>query len=335
MSKYKIVSLKNNFCTDVIVFKWRLTFICNYNCPYCIQSEAGLKKSYNGEKLKEEQIAREKTATKLDKFLTKINPKGKKIDLAIIGGEVTLFNLISILEKITYKNIYKVSFTTNGSKPLDYFYELAEYLHSRDIQLAIYFSYHDTQTTFSEYIHKAVELNKIADEFSCEYISRTDNQDNVLKLIETLEEKGIDYKIEFDKTKRAYLARMSGKLIAKSNFSNRNRARYDAILENEEGKTLEKKYDCLCDVFNDAENGSVVHKKVILSKGFYCTENYSYFYLLDNEKIVGATKDNPSCLTKTDIDVFEPLEKPIKCVQSACSGCGFMSLYKELPSDFE
>ena len=331
----EIVSIKNNLCSDKIALKWRLTYICNYNCPYCIQVAQKHKESYDGDKLKEAQIAREKTASTLDKFLAKINPKGKKIKLELIGGEVTLLNIIAILKKITDKNICELSITTNGSKSLDYFYELADYLHSRDMTFCITFSYHDTQTTFSEYMYKATELNKIADEFACEYVSRADNRDNVLKFVETLEEKGIDYKIEPDKTGASIIQRMNGELIAKSNFSNRNKARYEVTLKDCDEKIIEKKYDCLVEMLNDVEYMPSTLRKSIRSKGLYCTQGYSYFYIDINDMVKCPTKDNPSCQTKTDIEDFEPLEKPIKCIYPACTGCGSMSLYKELPSDFE
>lgn len=335
MSKYKIKTLTNNFCKDVIYLKWRITYICNYRCPYCIQVRQGTKEEYDGELLEKETEKIFSLAEKIDPFLSKVNSDNKDVVLEIIGGEVTLIDLKSLMEKIKDKNIKKLNITTNGSMPIDYFYSLANYLHDRGIKLIITMSFHDSQTTFSEYMYKAEKINALADEFSCEYVSRLDNQETVEKFISTLEEKGIDYKIEPNKNNDHLSARLRGELIATSNFTNRGLARYNVVLEDEEGNEIEKSYDCLAEMMNDKENASAVACKAILSEGMYCTEGYSYFYLQYDGSIVGGTKENPKCDTKTPIDDFVPLEKPLKCQVGACTCCGCMSLYKELPEDFE
>lgn len=333
MSKYKIKTLTNNFCKDVICLKWRITYTCNYHCPYCIQIKQGLK-GYNGALLEEETEKLFSLAEKIDPFLSRVNPENKDVVLEVIGGEVTLIDLISLMEKIKDKNIKKLNITTNGSKPIDYFYFLANYLHERGIKLIITMSFHDSQTTFSEYMYKAEKIKALADEFSCEYVSRLDNQETVKQFISVLEEKGIDYKIEPNKNKDHLSARMRGELIATSNFTNRGLARYNVVLEDEKGNEIEKSYDCLAELLNDKDNASVVSHKVILPEGMYCTEGYSYFYLQYDGSILGGTKESPRCDTKTPIDDFVPLEKPLKCQFSACSCCGYMSLYKELPEEF-
>lgn len=334
MSKYKIKTLTNNFCKDVIYLKWRITYICNYHCPYCIQVRQGNKKEYEGKLLEEETVRILSLADKIDPFLSKVNPKNKDVVLEIIGGEVTLIDLKSLMEKIKDKNIKRLNITTNGSMPIDYFYSLVNYLHNRGIKLSITMSFHDTQTTFSEYMYKAEKLNALVDEFSCEYVSRRDNQETVKQFISVLEGKGIDYKIEPNKNTDHLSARLKGELIVTSNFTNRGLARYNVVFEDEEGNEIEKSYDCLAEMMNDKDNASSALCKVILSEGMYCTESYSYFYLLYDGSILGGTKENPRCDTRTPIDDFVPLEKPLQCQISSCTCCGCMSLYKELPEEF-
>lgn len=330
----RIKSVSNNFCKDIIYLKWRTFYMCNYNCPYCIQVAQKKKENFNGELFEQEKAKAFSTAEKIDAFLAKVNPEGKNVSLEIIGGEVTLLDLVALLDRIKDKHINYVSITTNGSKPVDYFYNVSEYLHSRNCTFSVTMSYHDTQTTFEEFIYKASQLNKFVDEFSCEYVSRKDNQKNVQKFIDALEERKIDYKIEPDKTRNSLTERVKGELIVTSNFTNRHKARYDVVFEDDNGEETEKTYDCLAEMMNDKENGNAVLSKAIVTKGLYCTENYSYFYLLDNGNIRGGTIENPSCMTETPIEEFVPLEKPLKCVAPNCTCCGCMSLYKELPEEF-
>lgn len=330
---YKIKSMEHNFCSNIIYLKWRLTYMCNYNCPYCIQTKQKVKEDFDGEKLKEEEARALSMTEKIDNFLSRINTEGKPVVLEIVGGEETLFDLVTLISNIKNEHLAKIILITNGSKPADYFYNLAEYLHTRNCLLNVTMSYHDTQITFDEFTYKATQLNKVVDEFSCEYISRRDNQENVQKFIDTLEEEGIDYVVEPDKSDESLAERMKGELIVTSNFTNRGEAEYYVTYVDDE-KEVEKTYDCFAEMLNDKENGSAIAGKAISTKDLYCTINYNTFYILNNGNIRGRTGKNPSCSTETPIDDFVPLERPLQCASSCCTCCDCMSLYKELPEAF-
>ncbi len=84
-----------------------MTYICNYNCNFCIQGEKEnhIRKS-NGESVE----TRAKICDNLIKFIeTKLDGKYKAINIYLIGGEVTIlkdfYNIIKKLPNVNFKEV--------------------------------------------------------------------------------------------------------------------------------------------------------------------------------------------------------------------------------------
>lgn len=95
---------------DAISVHWNMTYWCNYNCPYCIQQ--GVKP--NGMDTSQEKL--ELFSSKLRKMFS-----GKKVNLVILGGEVSFFNLNKICEILFKDNNCsgRVMLITNLSAPAE------------------------------------------------------------------------------------------------------------------------------------------------------------------------------------------------------------------------
>lgn len=155
MELYKnkdILEIKN--LTDFINITWYMTGWCNYSCPYCINSQ--MRCPWIDESI---IINR---AININKLLNNNFPNNK-ISLKLLGGEVTYYNLQSILDKISKLN--KVSLITNLSQPIEYFIDLAKYLDKREIKFVLICSKHeqnkDFDTKFITLSKKLRELNTL------------------------------------------------------------------------------------------------------------------------------------------------------------------------------
>ena len=95
------------FMDDIVLINWSMTTVCNYKCSYCPSTlHDGLYKFPNN------------TQDILD-FLTEIQNKNKekKIYLAILGGEPTLWPKFNEFLQAVDDNVY-IEIMSNGSRPL-------------------------------------------------------------------------------------------------------------------------------------------------------------------------------------------------------------------------
>ena len=126
---------------------WKMTGWCNYHCPYCINSS--YRTDYNNWKPEEEIL---KLAERLN-YLLRYNNVTLPIKLKLIGGEVTFYNLCSVLDK--FDRLDKLLITTNFSNSLNYYQTLYSYCNSRGIELILILSKHEQNKDFTS---KVVEL---------------------------------------------------------------------------------------------------------------------------------------------------------------------------------
>lgn len=124
---------------DFFQINWYVTGWCNFSCPYCITNH--LKNPW----IKEEDILIK--AQQINKLINTFYTN-RKIALKLIGGEVTYYNLIKVLNNI--EHLDKVVLITNFSRELDYFYELENYCFNRRIQLVLICSLHKENKDFKE-----------------------------------------------------------------------------------------------------------------------------------------------------------------------------------------
>lgn len=125
---------------DKKVFKisWKMTDFCPYHCSYCYMANAVAAAKAKKDNPTQEQV--EEIASKLDKYIDSHAEKDAKIWLHLIGGEVSMFNLINILAKI--KRLNAISIATNLYRNVDYWKDLKEYCKSRKISFGISGSFH-------------------------------------------------------------------------------------------------------------------------------------------------------------------------------------------------
>lgn len=142
----RVEKTNNNF-----KISWKMTDACNYRCPYCYMREAVAKQRHTPQ----EDV--EKIASRIDKLI-EVQANGKNVMLHLIGGEICLYNLISVLDKIKSKQLKSVIFATNFSKDLEYWKKLSDYCHKRDVKPIIIASFHLTECNHEEFVDKAIKL---------------------------------------------------------------------------------------------------------------------------------------------------------------------------------
>lgn len=136
---------------DNFKISWKMTDACNYRCPYCYMKEAVAKQKHTPQ----EDV--ERIASRIDKLI-EVQANGKDVMLHLIGGEICLYDLISVLDKIKSKQLKSVIFATNFSKDLGYWNKLSDYCRKRDINPIIIASFHLTECNHEEFVDKAMKL---------------------------------------------------------------------------------------------------------------------------------------------------------------------------------
>ena len=190
-------------CEYDLVIKWRLTDLCNYKCSYCLRNwkdrEGEKRITPTKERLQKEEDRAIKTSSCINQLIEKHNFKNVKIDL--IGGEVSIFDLKSIISNITSPALKKIYITTNLSRNVNYYIDLVNYLQGRGIEISIMASYHSEFTSFDKYFEKIQTLEPLlGDYLKCEIVSRIDNQDDCIKFRDKCNELDVNYAIEADLT---------------------------------------------------------------------------------------------------------------------------------------
>ena len=119
--------------TDFFDISWKMTKWCNYRCPYCYMRDFLTKQTPFETVL---QIA-----SKIDTLVPKT---AKYINLHLIGGEVTYYDLIKVLQCIKTK-INTIQIITNFSNTEEYYGKLISYILSIGAIPSICCSIHTTQ----------------------------------------------------------------------------------------------------------------------------------------------------------------------------------------------
>lgn len=146
---YKYIYPSENTQINKWYIHWRMTDWCNYNCPYCIQT-----KHYSTVKPKETQEMLEICAKSIRNKI-----KGKLINMSIMGGEVSYFDLNSICKILLEGNDVKgnITLTTNLSYPLEKYIDFYEQKY-KNMKFKINASYHWRNK--ESFLEKAKVLSK-------------------------------------------------------------------------------------------------------------------------------------------------------------------------------
>lgn len=304
----RIRSLSYNDGFDCRV-KWRMTDTCNYSCPYCARGKN--LAAYSAESVASENAALAATAEKISALLSKSGFKKVKIDL--IGGEVSLLDLESILSRITAENVAEYNITTNLSKSADFYISLAS-----KFPVSMTASLHESEADFDVFFAKAerIKASGALKGFKCETVSCADNQETVGKFIEKCGELGIDFIVDRDKSAPAPSMEIAARRTGESEL-------ISAEFTDGTSRVFKSKAELL-GVFLGY---TFTKGRFAYTKGLRCTNSEDYLYI-DKHTAVGRRKDGGKCAERMPVDEFEFLPAE-KCKVDFCSLCGRFRLYTE------
>lgn len=312
---YSVIDLMPNDCT----IKWRMTDLCNIHCSYC-----GRRRHTISKWTKEEKESQEDKLCEIIKDISKMINKTKfsNVKLNLLGGEITIFDLVKIFKNLESDKIKVVRITTNTMQSIKYYFDLLGYLHSRNIQANICFSLHTEFLSFDKYFEKIAQLKDKVDILTCEIPSRADNQDICQKFIDKCEELEVNYCLDADIRASQKGAREKGLLTANKIFGEKN-PRYLVTFTDGTQKYYIGRSQFLTDKDIDGKDLKYIH-----SKGLYCTIGYNYVYI-DFDKVNCRKSVESGCHELMDIKDFNFLDRPAVCKSDYCTICGCMSLYRE------
>lgn len=323
----EIISIKDIDDCDFII-KWRLTDMCNAHCSYCLRYDQKRTRQIDKEEVEKVNKRMCEVAQQINRLLSNQDFKNVKIDL--IGGEVSILNLHSILSNLEPGKIKRINITTNFLRDANYYIDLANLLHSKNIRISMTASFHYEFQDFNKYFEKINKVRNYIDIFDCEMVSTATNQDLVKKFINTCKEIKMDYKVEGDLRFKKLPDRQHGLIIdsSKKQKPPRYLVRYS--------DRTEKYYISRNELLIDPNNNLNRWQLAIYTHGMYCTQSYNYFYI-EYDKAVGRTENSDDCKTRIPIEDFK-IFKPKICPNNACTLCGHMSLYRnyeDFQKDFE
>ena len=131
---------------------WKMTDACNYRCPYCYMKDAVAKQNHTP------QDFVEKIASRIDRLI-EVQSKGRSVNLHLIGGEICLYDLVPVIDKIKSKQLKSIILATNFSAKDDYWQRLTDYLRQRNVTPNIISSFHLSQCDKNEFVRKAIKFN--------------------------------------------------------------------------------------------------------------------------------------------------------------------------------
>lgn len=135
MKSEDIIKIENlSVLDDVFIIRWNMTYLCNYNCDFCIQ---GNKEKHIENSKEESQETREKIVNNLVKFIeTKLNKKYKKIQIFLIGGEITILkdflDVVTKLVECKFEGTIEIHITTNLSTKEEILNSLVELFNRKN-----------------------------------------------------------------------------------------------------------------------------------------------------------------------------------------------------------
>lgn len=302
-----IISL-NGMCESTV--KWRITDLCNYNCSYCIRKRLTSINLINFEENEERILKAAKEVARIIKEL----PGNVKLDL--IGGEVSLFDLHSLLE-ILYKEcgskLKRVNITTNMSAKVDYYNDLIKLCDDYGSEIGITCSWHNEFISMEDFLNK-FKLIKSPNQkgIRIECVSRTNNKEDIRKLISICEENNYSYFIEKD---LSATKEDKESLIAKSSSNKKDRYK----VEYDDNKKIEL-YKTRNSFLTKSESGYTCK-----TEGYYCSRDYDYVYIEIDEHI-GRPHLSCDCRNRNCLSNFHPIKEPMKCIHKECTLCGQISI---------
>lgn len=183
--------IHKDYYDDFIHIEWRITYLCNYDCSYCIQKGSRSKKiiPLDVDFLK-------KIAVKINSIIDSVS---KPCYLTLVGGEPTLIDIPYFLENIFIsKNLKYIKIISNFSKNVEFYNKINEISVKRNIIDKFNFSLHEKFVEPEKFFEKLKQLT--FSNFLIELVVTKDNIE-IAKKVKDLAEKN-NFTLKFDINKK-------------------------------------------------------------------------------------------------------------------------------------
>lgn len=313
----RIIEIKQDMGEYDFFIKWRMTWQCNLMCPYCVRGKG--TKEVNQDRLQFEFEKLKKTAITLSQKIDEITFDNIKIEL--IGGEVTIFDLVEILKGFTTKKNITFHLTSNMSKDAEYYKELATFIKSKGYNLSITCSYHYLSQSLDSFIFKCNAIKNDVLHLMTEMPSLEENQKEVQDFYERVQKENLEYAIEGD-------FRVDGTL--KDLFIASSRKENPRVTVTYDDGTI-KKYKTRNAMWRDQKDVENVDHCRWIKNDKYCDACYKTMYIdWRGDRIIAVqrSENHPygdMCRPEVSIEDWSQLPEPIKC-HNVCDLCGLMSV---------
>ena len=305
--------------SSTLIIKWRLFTQCNFNCSYCIAASMNRRTDYDPEVLTDKEESLCKAARDLSTVLDTVYTDIARVQLELIGGEVTLINLKNILNNIKTNKLWRVQITTNFSRTVAYYIDLADYLASRNIEFSLSCSWHYAYTSLSDYIARLAQVKPHCRILIAEMVSTSTSQDYIPEFTQSCKHLGIPYKVDIDsRTRKGYVNRSNLKCTV---YRNTGKPRYIAKLKDKDTGEIEiRTIAGRADLANQPDIEQFVDRYWASVGGYLCSVSLNYLY-------IDGTTARPNCHKSCEISELMRDRELITCSSTRCSLCGRMSLY--------
>lgn len=291
--------------------KWRMTQVCNYKCSYCVHWGKAVK-----DNIKEDERFCNIAIEGINKLCNQL-PGTVKIDM--LGGEVTLMDLPSIISQLTSPKLKYVNITTNFSRSLSYFTQLIDVCRDHNIELSLTASYHEEYADLDTFMQKARELSDMGIMFKVEMVSTLQNQNLVKQFKQLCELYNIAYLIDRDVRYRECNTMVG--------CSETRPVRY--VVTRDDG-TIEQ-YKARSEFVSGKDNTSDEWGACIPTIGMYCTRDCDYVYI-ERHVVHGRSERAPEagCRSRMSLAAYKLRKEPQVCNNpKGCSLCGHTSIARD------
>lgn len=311
-----IKSIKCNSDYDLVI-KWRMTNQCNAHCSYCIHGRNITKV----EDIERDQNKALETVIHINDLINR-HPEKKTIKLELIGGEVSMFDLKTIISEIDRLDC--INITTNLLRDVDYYLDLIKYCCCRNTKLTMTASFHYEMQPIDVYFDKMTKILDSTRTICAEMPSLTENQSLVKQFIKRCEKLDLDYMV--DKDFRSLNDKSH--LLSGAKKKNRN-PKYTVTFTDGSKQIYVARNQLMTDSSIKENNG----QKFLYVSGFYCTHDFNFVYI-DIDTVIGWSEYNMyNCKVHTHIKDYDLIKQPRRCPLNkkslGCTLCGTFDVWKE------
>lgn len=290
---YKIEAISAS--KNIVTLKIFLSTYCNYNCSYCIQKK--FREKIKNKKLTDNEITN--SINILIEKLKELNIENMNISLSLIGGEISFFNIKSLVIEPLLKNkfnITKIIITSNFSNNIDWYLDLYNFLYLKNIKLSYTFSFYEEFADENKFLEKLNKLYMAVDKKYCTITIETVINNNNFNIIKNFYNKYCKIILHKD---RRFLIDLD------VNTKNINTGVYNFVYNTNTSATFNKTLV----VYQENEKPIKINRVSLLSdspigfpsKGFLCKNRYKNLqFFCDKNKLV--TKCSISTLNECICD---------------------------------